>query len=238
MRNLNSVNCYFKRSFIASCFFFTIRAASQPFKNRIETFREHIDSPIQNQLTTQNQQIKPFLQVPTIASEENTVRVFFSPNCPYSASYFDFFVNLANTLPQEIRYELSALPNTKDSAAYALTYLAVRRFYPNNLKQFVQNSFKLFQNQGLSSKNWSVLQRLGTMSRIPVNLPAFVLVNKSILSKDLTELIDLCRSLRVTNTPCVAVDGTYTVTPEFVPGADPGMFNQLVNSIISMSIGA
>ena len=190
------------------------------------------------QLTTQNQQIRPYLQVTTVASEENTVRVFFSPNCPYSASYFDFFVNLSKTLPKELRFELSALPNTKDSAAYALSYLAVRRYFPTHLKQFVQASFVACQTQGLSSKNWGVIQKIATSSHISVSLPSTVLKNKNILTEDLTDLIDLCKALKVTNTPCVSVDGTYSVTPEFVPGADPTMFNQLVNSIISMSLGA
>ena len=203
-----------------------------------QNIKNHSEVGLQNQLTTENQQIKPYLQVPFIASEESTVRVFFSPNCPYSANNFDFFSNLSKTLPKELRFELSVLPNTKDSAVYALSYLAIRRYYPRNLKLFVQASFKACQEMGLSSKSWSVIQRLGTVSHIPVNVPALVLNNKSVLTQDLTDLINLCKALKVTNTPCVAVDGTYTVTPEFVNGADPAIFNQLVNSIISMAIGA
>ena len=196
------------------------------------------DNQSTNQLTTQNQQIRPYLQVSTIPSEENTVRVFFSPNCPYSASYFDFFVNLSKNLPKELKFELSTLPNSKDSAAYALSYLAVRRYFPTHLKQFVQSSFTACQTQGLSSKNWRVIQNIAASSHIEVNLPTIVLKNKDVLTEDLTHLINLCKALKVTNTPCVSVDGTYSVTPEFVPGADPSMFNQLVNSVISMSLGA
>lgn len=195
------------------------------------------DSSSPTQLTTQNQQIKPYLQVPTVYSETNTVRVFFSPNCPYSFSYFDFFVNLSKTLPKELKFELSPLPNSRDSAAYSLSYLAVRRFHPTHLMRFVKSSFLAFQNQGLNSKSWAVIQQVALASQIPSNLPSLVLNYKEVISKDLTDLILLCKALIVTNTPCVCVEGTYTVTPEFVQGADPSMFNQLVNSVISMSIG-
>ena len=103
--------------------------------------------------------------------------------------------------------------------------------------RFVKSSFLAFQNQGLNSKSWAVIQQVALASQIPSNLPSLVLNYKEVISKDLTDLILLCKALKVTNTPCVCVEGTYTVTPEFVQGADPSMFNQLVNSVISMSIG-
>jgi len=193
---------------------------------------------INHQLTTQNQQIRPYLQVPSVASEQSTVRVFFSPNCPFSKDYFDFFVNLSKTLPSELKFELSALPNKRDGIEYALSFLAVRRFYPNFVPNFVQASYLGFQELGLSSKSWAAIARVSRAIKLPLHLPSLVLRERTVLSKDLVALDDLCKALRVTNTPCVAVDGTYTVTPEFVAGADPAMFNQLVNSVISMTLGA
>jgi hypothetical protein len=54
------------------------------------------------------------------------------------------------------------------------------------------------------------------------------------LTIDLKNLIQLQKQLEITNTPAVAVAGTYIVTPEFTQG-DVGMFSQLVNSLISMA---
>jgi hypothetical protein len=190
------------------------------------------------QLTTQNQQIRPFLQVPTIVKEENTVRVFFSPNCPYSYNYFNFFLNLSKSLPKELKFELSPLPNKRDGVEYALAFLAIRRFMPEHTSEFTKSSFKVFQDLGLNSKNWSAIERVTRASNIEVNLPSLVLARKAVLINDLSALIQLTKELRVTNTPCVAVVGTYTVTPEYVSGADPALFNQLVNGVISMALGA
>ncbi|GEM_PF-1365105 len=190
------------------------------------------------QLTTQNQQIRPYLQVPTVAKEESTVRVFFSPNCPYSYNYFNFFLNLSQSLPKELKFELSPLPNKRDGIEYALAFLAIRRFMPEHTSEFTKSSFRGFQDLGLNSKNWSAIERITKASNIEVNLPGLVLSRKSILINDLSALIQLTKELRVTNTPCVAVVGTYTVTPEYVTGADPALFNQLVNGVISMALGA
>jgi protein-disulfide isomerase len=186
----------------------------------------------------QDQKFKPYLQVSPVASEENTVRVFFSPNCPYSYNYFNFFTNLSKTLPSELRFELTPLPNKRDSAQYALAFLAIRRYLPRFINEFTKSSFQLIQEDGLSSKSWSTIEKISKQSKIELSLPQLVLKQKSTLTQDLIDLIELSKKLEVTNTPSVAVAGTYTVTPEFVTGADPNLFNQLVNGVISMALGA
>lgn len=161
------------------------------------------------------------------------MRAFFSPTCTYSKEYFQFFSNLSGTLPAGQTFVFTPVVNKGDGLGYALSYLAVKRFYPRYVKNFVEASLTGVQDMGLSPKNWAAIDRIGHAAKVPVSIPKLVNDNILVLHKDLDDLIALQNKLKITNTPSVAVAGTYIVTPEFTAG-NVEQFSSLVNALISM----
>lgn len=181
-------------------------------------------------------QIKPYIQVKTVVGDEYTVRAFFSPTCAYSKQYFTFFNNLGNTLPSGQKFEFTPVVNKGDGVGYALAFLAVKRFHPQYVANFVEASLKGAQDIGLSPKNWAAIDRIGKAARIPVALPKLIDDNLPVLKKDLDKMLQVQHDLKITNTPSVSVAGTYIVTPEFTSG-DTEQFSRLVNGLVSMVSG-
>ena len=177
--------------------------------------------------------LKPYLQVKPVAGDAETVRAFFSPSCSYSKMYFPFFKNLAATMPAGKTFEFTPLVNRGDGVSYALSFLAVRTYYPAYVNNFVEASLIGVQDKGLSTRNWAAIERIGKAAHLPVSLPALVQVHSADLTKALTAALQVQQGLGVTNTPAVSVAGTYIVTPEFTNG-DVSLFSQLVNGLISM----
>ncbi|CAE6842213.1 thiol-disulfide isomerase [Paraburkholderia aspalathi] len=180
------------------------------------------------------EQLKPYLQVKPVAGDEETVRVFFSPSCPFSRMYFQFFKNLEATLPREKTFSFTPLVNKADGVQFALSYLAVQKYYPAYIHNFIEASFIGVQDKGLSTLNWAGIDRIGRAAHVPVSVPDLVQSHSDTLKNSLQSLLVLQKSLEITNTPAVSVAGTYIVTPEFT-GGDAAMFSQLVNGIISMA---
>ena len=178
---------------------------------------------------------KPYLEVPSVDGEENMVRVFFSPSCPFSKQYFHFFMNLAATLPKSKEFRMSPLVNKLDGPTYILGYLAVQRYYPRYLKNYIEASLIGVQEKGMSPKNWYAIEKIAAAAQIPTRLGPLVQENQSRLKADFSNLVSLQKKLKITNTPSVAVAGTYIVTPEITDG-DPQLFSELVNGVISMAM--
>jgi len=180
------------------------------------------------------EQFKPYIQVKTVAGDEHMVRAFFSPGCPYSKMYFQFFKNLSVTLPESKTFAFTPLVNKGDGVAYAVGFLAVQRYYPEYVPNFVEASLVGVQDKGLSTKNWAGIDRIGRAAHLPVQVSRLTYQHEKELDADLKNLTILQKKLDITNTPAVAVAGTYVVTPEFTQG-DAAMFSQLVNGLISMA---
>lgn len=179
-------------------------------------------------------QFKPYIQVKTVAGEERTVRAYFSPGCQYSKMYFQFFKNLAATLPETKTFSYTPLVNKADGLTYAVAFLAVQRYYPAYVPNFVEASLIGVQDKGISTLSWAGIDRIGRAAHVPVSVPVLVHQHRKELSGDLARYEVIQNRLGITNTPSVAVAGTYIVTPEFTQG-DAAMFSQLVNAIISMA---
>ncbi|MGP8432837.1 thiol-disulfide isomerase [Paraburkholderia fungorum] len=180
------------------------------------------------------EQLKPYLQVKPVAGDEETVRVFFSPSCPFSRMYFQFFKNLEATLPQDKTFAFTPLVNKADGIQFALSYLAVQKYYPAYIHNFMEAAFIGVQDKGLSTLNWAGIDRIGRAAHVPVSVAELVQAHGDTLRASLQSLLVLQKSLQITNTPAVSVAGTYIVTPEFT-GGDSAMFSQLVNGVISMA---
>lgn len=179
-------------------------------------------------------QLRPYLQVKPVEGDENMVRSFFSPGCSFSRQYYPMFVNLAFSLPNEKRFAFTPVVNKGDGLAYAFAFAAVQRFYPTYVNNFVDASLRGVQDFAISTKNWYGLERIGRAAGIPVPLARLVEDNLPVLTKDVERLIALQSKMKITNTPSVAVAGTYVVTPEFTAG-DSSQFSTLVNAVISMT---
>lgn len=177
--------------------------------------------------------LRPYLQVKPVAGDVDIVRAFFSPACPYSRSYFGFFKNLQASLPEGKTFAFTPLVNKGDGISYALSFLAVQRYYPAFTNNFVEASMTGVQDLGISTRAWTGIERIGKAAHLPVSVPALVDKHRDELSRLLVEALDRQKALAVTNTPSVSVAATYIVTPEFTNG-DSQLFSQLVNGIISM----
>jgi protein-disulfide isomerase len=179
-------------------------------------------------------QLRPYLQVKPVPGDETMVRTFFSPACSFSRQYYPLFVNLAVSLPNEKRFAFTPVVNKGDGLPYAFAFAAVQRFYADYVNNFVDASLRGVQDMGISTRNWYGLERIGRAAGIPVPLARLVEDNLPVLKKDVQHMIELQAKLKITNTPSVAVVGTYVVTPEFTNG-DSSQFSALVNAVISMT---
>lgn len=179
------------------------------------------------------EQVKPYLQVKPVAGDEAKVRAFFSPACSFSKMYFPFFRNLAATVPANRTFEFTPLINKTDGVGYAMSFMAVERFHPAFVTNFVEASLIGVQDKGLLTKSWAVIERIGRAAHVPVPLPQFVREHEAELRALVIDSIARQTAMAITNTPAVTVSGTYVVTPEFTAG-DVALFSQLVNGIISM----
>lgn len=178
-------------------------------------------------------QLRPYIQVKTVAGDEFTVRAFFSPSCSYSKQYLGFFGNLANTMPVSQKFEYTPVINKGDGLGYAMSFLAVKRFYPRYMPNYVEASLRGVQDHGLAPSNWAAIDRFGKAAHIPVPISKLVDENLQILRKDYDAALAVQQQLKITNTPSISVAGTYIVTPEFA-GGNVDQFSSLVNGIISM----
>lgn len=188
---------------------------------------------VQPQPQAQGPALRPYLQVKPVASDVDVVRAFFSPSCSFSKAYFGFFKNLGATLPVGKAFALTPLVNRGDGLPYALSFHAIRKYYPAYVNNFVEASMVGVQERGLSTRNWAAIERIGRAAHVPVSVPALVQAHREELMGEVTRAIELQKALAITNTPSVSVAGTYIVTPEFTSG-DAQMFSQLVNAVISM----
>ena len=186
------------------------------------------------QTPPQSDQLKPYMQVTPVGGEEKAVRVFFSPSCRFSRMYLSFFRNLEATLPPDRAFSMTALVNKSDGIAYAMAFAAVRRFYPTYLHNFIEASMVGVQDKGISTATWMGLNQIGRAAGLAKPLPLIVQAQLDQVQKDVKLAVRLRHDLAITNTPAVAVAGTYVVTPEFANG-DARTFSQLVNGLISMA---
>ena len=124
--------------------------------------------------------------------------------------------------------------NKGDGISYAVSFLAVQRYYPAYLPNYVEASLIGVQDKGISTSNWAGLDRIGKAAHLPVPVSKLAFQHVKELNADLKNLTSLQSKMDITNTPAVAVAGTYIVTPEFTQG-DAAMFSQLVNGLISMA---
>lgn len=194
-----------------------------------------VASTCEAQTTPQAEQLKPYLQVKPVAGEEKAVRVFFSPSCKFSRMYLSFFRNLEATLPPDRVFTMTPLVNKSDGIAFAMAFMAVRRYYPAYTNNFIEASMIGVQDRGISTATWAGLDRIGKAAGIPKPVPQLVQMHLQQVEKDVMTAIRVRNGLEVSNTPAVAVAGTYIVTPEFAYG-DAQMFSKLVNGVISMAI--
>ena len=145
------------------------------------------------------EQLKPYLQVKPVAGDEETVRVFFSPSCPFSRMYFQFFKNLEATLPQDNTFAFTPLVNKADGIQFALSYLAVQKYYPAYIHNFMEAAFIGVQDKGLSTLNWAGIDRIGRAAHVPVSVPELVQAHGDTLRASLQSLLVLHKSQKITN---------------------------------------
>lgn len=176
---------------------------------------------------------KPYLQVKTVPGEERNVRAFFSPACPYSRQYFQFFKNLEATLPSSKVFKFTPLVNSGDGVQFALAFFAVQRFYPTYLHNFMEASFIGVQDKNMVTTSWLGINKIGTAARIPVPLTKLIQEHLPEVRADVIQMTKTQAAFEVMNTPAVVVAGTYVVTPELTNG-DVQVFSSLVNGLISM----
>jgi thiol-disulfide isomerase/thioredoxin len=190
--------------------------------------------PVFSQVSPADEQFKPYLQVKTVAGDERMVRVYFSPSCPYSKMYLQFFKNLAATLPESKVFAFTPLINAADGISYSASFVAIKRYYPNYIINYVEASLLGVQDRNLNTLKWADIDTIGRAAHIPVPVSRLTWQHLDEVKKDLLKLQDIQKKLEITNTPAVAVAGTYVVTPEFTQGDVP-MYSQLVNGVISMA---
>jgi hypothetical protein len=178
--------------------------------------------------------ITPYLKVPIVAGDETVVRVYFAPGCTYSRDYLQFFKNLQRTLPERKTFLWAPLANATDGLSYVIAFAAVQRWMPTHVANWVEASLIGAQDHQLSVRSWAGLDKIGRAAQLPQSVVGLVARRGDELRQDVKRLLLAQQGLGVTNTPSVAIAGTYIVTPEFAHG-DPAVFSQLVNGVISMT---
>ena len=187
-----------------------------------------------NSQNLKKDEFKPYFEVSPIAGEEERVRVYFSPSCPFSKQYFPFFKNLESTLPENKQFAFTPLLNKTDGVAYGLAFSAISLTYPKYINNFVEASLEGVQGRGQTVRNWLGIDRIGQAARLPISAARLTQENLDKALSDTKRLIEIQSKCGIKNTPAVLVAGTYWVTPEITNG-DSSQFSQLVNALISMT---
>ena len=146
-----------------------------------------------------------------------------------------FFKNLAATLPEAKRLVYSPVVNRGDGLAYALAFAAVEHAYPEYAPNFIEASFIGVQDHKLQLSDWAALDRIGQAARLPRKLTETLLSAEASAKSQVNQYTTMQSHMKITNTPSVAVVGTYIVTPEFTSG-DAEQFSRLVNALVSMTL--
>ena len=179
-------------------------------------------------------EFKPYIQVKTFPGDERTVRIWFTPSCPFSKEYIGFFKNLAATLPESKKLVYSPVVNKGDGYAYPLAFSVVALKYPEFAQNFVEASLIGVQDRGLSASSWQGIDKIGEAAGLPQRLTRLLEANLATAKVGVLNLVQAQSVMKITNTPSVAVSGTYIVTPEFTNG-DQEQFSKLVNALVSMT---
>ena len=179
-------------------------------------------------------EFKPYIQVKTFPGDERTVRIWFTPSCPFSKEYIGFFKNLAATLPEPKKLVYSPVVNKADGYGYPLAFSAVALQYPEFVQNFVEASLIGVQDRGLSVSNWQGIDKIGEAAGLPQRLTRILEANLPSAKVNVLNLVQAQALMKITNTPSVSVAGTYVVTPEFTNG-DQEQFSKLVNALVSMT---
>lgn len=191
-------------------------------------------STLATELPSGSENLRPYIQVKPVEGEQGIVRGFFSPSCRFSRQYLHFFGNLANTLPANRKFVYTPVVNKLDGVAYAMSFYAVELYYPAYVPNYIAASMQGVQDLGLAVQKWGVIDRIGQAAHVPVPVSRLVNAHLPQIEKEVQRTITLQSKLSITNTPTIAVDGTYIITPEFTRG-DPELFSKLTNAVISMS---
>lgn len=178
--------------------------------------------------------MKPYVQVEPLKEDLEVVRVYFTPECTFSRSYLPFFSNLKKTLPPNRKFVYSDVVNHRDGAVYALASATVRKVFPNYVNNFVEASMIAVQDKGLPVRSWQVIDQIGKAAQIPMPLSRAVWEQKQLMQAEVIEAVRMQNHYKISNTPSVAVAGTYVVNPEIAMG-DMEMFSNLLNAVISMT---
>ena len=179
-------------------------------------------------------EFKPYIQVKTLAGDERAVRVWFTPSCTFSKEYIGFFKNLGATMPESKKLIYSPVVNKAEGYAYPLAFSAVALKYPEYIQNFVEASLIGVHERGLSVSNWQSINKIGDAAGLPQKLTLVLESNIASARVNVLNLVQAQSSLKITNTPSVAIAGTYIVTPEFTNG-DQEQFSKLVNALVSMA---
>jgi hypothetical protein len=179
-------------------------------------------------------EFKPYIQVKTLPGDERVVRVWYTPSCTFSKEYIGFFKNLGATLPESKKLIYSPVVNKGDGYAYPLAFSAVALKFPELVQNFVEASLIGVQERGLSVLTWQGINKIGDAAGLPQKLTQVLESNIASARVNVLNLIQAQALMKITNTPSVAVAGTYIVTPEFTNG-DQEQFSKLVNALVSMT---
>jgi protein dithiol oxidoreductase (disulfide-forming) len=179
------------------------------------------------------QQLKPYLEVKPVPGEGQIIRGYYAGTCNHSRQYFNFLKNLSASLPSAKKFIYTPYVNSVDGLAYAASWACVQRFSPPHVNNFVEASLLGIQDRGLDTKKVGDLETIARAAHVPFGLREMVIKNEGVLKADVQNLIRVQKGLNITNTPSVAVAGTFIVNPELTMG-DAAMFSQLVNAVISM----
>ncbi len=186
------------------------------------------------ELPSGSENLRPYIQVKPVDGEQGVVRGFFSPSCRFSRQYLHFFRNLASTLPANRKFVYTPVVNKLDGMTYAMSFYAVELYYPAYVPNYVAASMQGVQDLGLNIKKWSVIDKIGLAAHVPVPVSGLVNAHLPQIEEEIRHMITVQSRLSITNTPSIAVDGTYIITPEFTRG-DSELFSKLTNALISMS---
>lgn len=187
----------------------------------------------------------PYFEVkPIYKLDDHTVRIFFSPDCQFSRQYLKLFKNLNNTLLEQTNKIVifNPLLDAKTGYMYGMAFGAVQRFFPPYMQQFMEASMIAVQEKSVDVNNIKAIEYIaratgfGRAKDLPVSLPQYMARNFRLLHDEAKSYHLAQKSMNVLATPSVTVDGKYLVTPDITNG-DPSAFSNLLNALISKSIG-
>lgn len=190
----------------------------------------------QSQPQKENDLPKPYTELAKkISGDTRAVKVFFQYTCPFCANYFSGIDGWGKTLPPSWKFEWVPVvaSTSKEEFIAAMAYYAALQTDPQKISLFSLHAYDaiISQRKLVSDPNtW-----IGVCRACQMHEQVFINAFKKVAPSVIQAAAKDCARYRISETPSVAIGGSYVITPNNTNG-NAELFYQLLNGMVSKAM--